>query len=73
MASKPGQADQVRALEEVTTMEDHLVDGGFGSWMFEALREEPRLIARLRTVALSPEVCGAVGSQTMLNALGGLA
>ena len=73
MASKPAQANQVRAYDEVVTMEDHLVDGGFGSWLFEALRGEPELIRRLRTVGLSADVCGAVGSQAMLNALGGLA
>lgn len=73
LASKGAQPDQVRAWQEVVTMEDHLVDGGFGSWLFEALRDEPALIQRLRTVALSPAVCGMVGSQAMLNALGGLA
>lgn len=72
MASKPTQAAQVRPLDEIITLEDHLVDGGFGSWLFEALRDEPALIPRLRTVALSADVCGTVGSQAMLNALGGL-
>jgi transketolase len=72
MATKCDQADQVRALHEVITMEDHLLDGGFGSWLFESLREEPELVHRLRTVGLSASVCGTVGSQATLNALGGL-
>lgn len=73
MASKRDQAAQVRGFDEIVTMEDHLIDGGFGSWLFEALRDEPALIGRLRTVALSADVCGTVGSQATLNALGGLA
>lgn len=72
MASKCQQAGQVRPWDQVLTLEDHLADGGFGSWLFEALRDEPELIGRLRTHSLSPDVCGTVGSQATLNALGGL-
>ena len=47
-------------------------DGGFGSWMSEALGRQPDLRARLRSKAQSPEVLGLVGSQATLNAIGGL-
>lgn len=72
METKHQQAEQVRLRSSLTTLEDHLEDGGFGSWMSEALRMEPALRARLHNVALSPAVCGLVGSQATLNVLGGL-
>lgn len=71
MATKPGQAAQVDAFDEVTTYEDHLTDGGFGTWLYEAVAGLG-LSPKLRSVALSSEVCGTVGSQATLNHLGGL-
>ena len=74
MASKSSQAGQVAAWDEVVTVEDHLPDGGFGSWLREAVSiERPELNARIRTRALDPVVCGMVGKQDTLNRAGGLA
>ena len=72
MASKPAQAAQVAAHRSVVTLEDHLVDGGFGSWMMEALTPTPHLLPRVSPIALDPAVCATVGSQAWLNRLGGL-
>lgn len=72
MGSKSLQSAQVRSREHVTTLEDHLRDGGFGSWLMESVAETPELLARLKAQALDPRVCGTVGSQATLNALGGL-
>jgi transketolase len=72
MASKPLQAAQVARFEQVTTLEDHLRDGGFGSWLMEAVSETPGCVERLKAVALDSRVCGTVGSQATLNAWGGL-
>ncbi len=72
MASKPQQAKQMRDAKEVVTLEDHLADGGFGSWLFEAVSREAGLAGRLRTLALDPRVCGMVAGQETLNAEGGL-
>ena len=72
MADKPAQAAQLRAYDEVVTVEDHLQDGGFGSWLLEALCVSPDLRSRVTDLALNPVVCGTVGSQATLNALGGL-
>ena len=72
MESKDLQAQQVVDFETVTTLEDHLYDGGFGSWLLEALAKSGNLISRLRIEALNPRVCGTVGSQTTLNRYGGL-
>jgi len=72
MVAKPLQAAQVAQRDTVTTLEDHLEDGGFGSWLAESLGREPALRTRLHAMSLSPEVCGMVGSQAALNARGGL-
>ena len=74
MASKASQAAQVAGWDEVVTVEDHLPDGGFGSWLREAVSiSRPELNARIRTRALDPVVCGMVGKQETLNRAGGLA
>ena len=72
MASKADQIAAVQAFDTVETLEDHLRDGGFGSWLMEAVVGHPGVETRLRAHALTPAVCGTVGSQAMLNALGGL-
>ena len=56
--------------KRIITVEDHLEDGGFGSWVLEALEPEARKI--LRIMGLSKEVCGRVGSQSYLNEIGGI-
>lgn len=71
MAAKHSQAAQVSGIDEVTTFEDHLTDGGFGTWLYEAIAGSGQA-GKLRSVALSPDVCGTVGSQATLNRLGGL-
>ncbi|WP_431098417.1 transketolase family protein [Polaromonas aquatica] len=72
MKTKPAQARQIAAFETTVTVEDHLMDGGFGSWLLEAACAEPALLARLRIKALDARVCGMVGKQATLNAEGGL-
>jgi transketolase len=72
MEAKISQPDAVRLVGSVTTLEDHLSDGGFGSWLMESVRQEPLLLSRIRATSLSSVVCGTVGSQATLNALGGL-
>jgi transketolase len=72
LAHKPRQAEQVAACRAVTTVEDHLADAGFGSWLREAVAHEPALMGRIANKALQPAVCEHVGSQASLNALGGL-
>lgn len=72
MGHKSTQLEQVLKFSAVTTLEDHLVDGGFGSWLLEALSAGPEARGRVKAIALDPAVCGTVGSQASLNALGGL-
>lgn len=71
MATKPMQAPRVQQFDEVITLEDHLLDGGFGSWMAEGLIGTPAA-ARLGCIALSDRICDVVAKQATLNQLGGL-
>lgn len=72
MSDKAAQAEQLCRHDDVLTIEDHLYDGGFGSWMLESVAGRPDVIGRVRVLALESHVCGTVGSQATLNALGGL-
>jgi transketolase len=73
MGTKRTQSAQVERFDRVHTLEDHLADGGFGSWLREAVSlERPELNGRIRTQALDPVVCGLVGKQDTLNRAGGL-
>ncbi len=72
MATKEVQAEFVSKFESVVTVEDHLLDGGMGSWMLESLTIKSELLSRVRQVFLSSEVCGMVGRQSTLNTAGGL-
>jgi transketolase len=73
MASKQLQPETLARYRNVVTLEDHLVDGGFGSWMLESAIGHPKLLRRISPIALDPVVCGMVGSQATLNRAGGLA
>lgn len=70
--TKAAVAAQLREASEVITVEDHLVAGGFGSYIQEALNASDIRTVRLRSIAISPEVCAMVASQSELNRRGGL-
>jgi transketolase len=72
MSCKSNQAKQVSKWVEVITMEDHLIDGGFSSWMLEALSGSKNELIKIIPKSIDPKVCGTVGSQKALNTLGGL-
>jgi len=73
MGTKTIQAQQIpHDCATLYTVEDHLIDGGFTSWMLESLIEYPNLISKIRSRALSPDVCAAVANQNELHCLGGL-
>ncbi len=72
MREKSSQTNKLKKFTEVVAIEDHLQDGGFGSWLLEARSSDLAINCALRTMALSAEVCGDVGSQATLNRLGGL-
>lgn len=72
MKNKDLQLKQVKHYSSITSMEDHLMDGGFGSWLLEALSKSPKLLSRINVNALDPSICGLVGTQAALNLAGGL-
>jgi transketolase len=72
MGWKADQARQVERFDIVTTVEDHLIDAGMGSWLMESIVGRPDLIQRLQMRGLDASVCGMVGKQATLNSLGGL-
>ncbi|HEV8406970.1 MAG TPA: hypothetical protein VGQ34_03465 [Sphingomicrobium sp.] len=72
MASKLQQPSQLARHAFVTTVEDHLADGGFGSGRLESVAGS-EAAARIRPIALSSDICDQVGNQAMLNRVGGLA
>jgi transketolase len=72
MKTKQDQAQQVEDFSTVHTVEDHLMDGGFGSWLLEATCKRPDLLVRIKIKSLDSKVCGMVGKQTTLNDMGGI-
>lgn len=72
MKSKKHQVNQIEAFETVVTVEDHLTDGGFGSWLLESVSIRPELLIKINIKSLDPKICGMVGKQSTLNEIGGL-
>lgn len=68
MRFKKAQIKQVSKYSNVVTVEDHLVDGGFGSWLLESIPPGLNLREKIEIKGLDPLVCGLVGSQNMLTA-----
>ncbi|QWC97175.1 transketolase [Polynucleobacter paneuropaeus] len=72
MRYKSQQSKNFGKWTSVTTYEDHLFDGGFGSWILEAIHSDGVNCAALTIRALDSRVCGMVGSQKALHEQGGL-
>lgn len=72
MRYKERQGNYFSKFDLVTTVEDHLIDAGFGSWLMESLSTNSKLLGKIRIRGLRPQVCGLVGSQKELNHVGGL-
>ena len=72
MGSKKVQVEQVERWSNIITLEDHIFDCGFGSWLRESLESVPHLNSRIENKALDSKVCGAVGNQKILNYFGGI-
>lgn len=72
MADKAAQVEQLRSHNQIVSVEDHLQDGGFGSWLLESASMDDSLRCKIKPIALHPDVCGTVGTQNTLNKLGGV-
>ena len=66
---KKVQSVQLEKYEQVITCEDHLIDGGFGSWLLESAGRNRN---KIHIKSLSSMVCGKVGSEQALWSFGGL-
>jgi len=73
MKTKTLQMEQLKDLDSLVTIEDHLQDGGFGSWLVESIINDYKSIDLIIiNKFLSAEICGAVGSSYYLNSKGGI-
>ena len=72
MSYKADQILQVKEVQKLVILEDHLNDGGFASWMLEAVVGKPELLGRITSRALSENIIGMVGTQKMLEKEGGI-
>lgn len=70
MSSKRIQDKQVSMFSEIITIEDHLIDGGFGSWLLESCSRVNR--RKIIIKSLSEDIIGKVGDENYLNKIGGL-
>jgi transketolase len=64
------QQAQVNIFDEIITVEDHLLDCGFGSWLRESITELHSHI-KITNRALTQNVIGKVGSENYLLQQGG--
>lgn len=65
------QQNQLDLFEEIITVEDHLIDGGFGSWIRESVQLSTTHM-KIKHLGLSQNVIGKVGSEDFLLHMGGL-
>lgn len=72
MNYKKQQIETIRKFNKIETIEDHLLDGGFGSWLMESMNNKEFINSNIYSHALSSNVCGTVGSQSTLNSMGGI-
>jgi transketolase len=64
------QQNQIDMFDEIITIEDHLYDCGFGSWIRESITN-PNSHIKIISKALSQDVIGKVGSEEYLLKQGG--
>ncbi len=64
------QQEQIDQFNEIITIEDHLLDCGFGSWLRESI-VIPESHIKVKNKALSLDVIGKVGTEEHLLKLGG--
>ena len=62
---KKKQINQVKKWKKIIILEDHLEDGGFGSWMRESLANN-NVNCKIITWSLKKDVIGKVGTQNYL-------
>ncbi len=64
------QQNQIDMFDEIVTIEDHLLDCGFGSWIRESVTD-PTSHIKITNMALGQDIIGKVGSEEYLLKQGG--
>lgn len=73
MENRRETVEQIVQCEQVITVEDHLLDAGFGSWVLESLsRTDPTQCSKLTIKAISSSVTDLVAKEHTLRDAGGL-
>ena len=65
MKYKKNQANQAKNFKHIISIEDHLYDGGFGSWLNESFLEYGTS-TKLSSIYLKEKIIGKVGSEEFL-------
>ena len=73
MRYKKEQTNKLKYYKKVVTVENHLQDGGFGSWLSESLTKNNNSAhTKIMSKFLDHKVIGQVGSEQYLNLKYGL-
>lgn len=69
MKSKKSQLKKIKKYNNILSVENHLQDGGFGSWLNESLIQQKSVNLNIifRSKFLNSKVIGKVGSEDYLN------
>ncbi len=68
MKYKKQQLKNIKKYNEIITVENHLQDGGFGSWISESLtRKKNKIKTKIISKFIDHNVVGKVGSEEFLN------
>jgi transketolase len=62
--------NSLKLYSEIIVIEDHLVDGGFGSWILESFNQFSENDTSIKLLGLDPKVTNMVGDQDYLNKVG---
>tara|TARA_A100001015_G_C14920504_1_gene684130 strand:- start:354 stop:1247 length:894 start_codon:yes stop_codon:yes gene_type:complete len=65
MKYKKAQFNQIKNWDKIVVLEDHLEDGGFGSWIKESINNN-KIKTHIISKSLSNKVIGKVGSEKYL-------
>ncbi len=63
MNLKKNQQNEIKKWDEIITLEDHLEDGGFGSYILECSNTCRKYHTKIKIKSLDKKICGLVGSQ----------
>ena len=67
---KNNQSKMLQNFDHIITIEDHLLDGGFGSWIRETIGDNTKI--RIENLGLNNKHLSSVGNQEFLNKKSGL-